>query len=169
MITLSTNFGDIVIELNFDDAPISSANFLQYCRDGFYNDTIFHRVIGNFMIQGGGFNETMKQKETREPIQNEADNGLSNDTGTLAMARTNDPHSASSQFFINVADNSFLNHTGKNAQGWGYAVFAKVIEGMEVVSKIKAVPTGNSGPHGDVPTEAVSIIGVSVSDDYADK
>ena len=121
------------------------------------------------MIQGGGFNETMKQKETREPIQNEADNGLSNDTGTLAMARTNDPHSASSQFFINVADNSFLNHTGKNAQGWGYAVFAKVIEGMEVVSKIKAVPTGNSGPHGDVPTESISIIDVSVSDDYADK
>ncbi len=169
MITLSTNFGDIVIELNFDDAPISSANFLQYCRDGFYTDTIFHRVIGNFMIQGGGFNETMKQKETREPIQNEADNGLSNDIGTLAMARTNDPHSASSQFFINVADNSFLNHTGKNAQGWGYAVFAKVIEGMEVVSKIKAVPTGNIGPHGDVPTESVSISGVSVSDDYADK
>jgi peptidyl-prolyl cis-trans isomerase B (cyclophilin B) len=169
MITLSTNFGDIVIELNFDDAPISSANFLQYCRDGFYADTIFHRVIGNFMIQGGGFNEKMKQKETREPIQNEADNGLSNDIGTLAMARTNDPHSASSQFFINVADNSFLNHTGKNAQGWGYAVFAKVIEGMEVVNKIKAVPTGNSGPHGDVPTENVSIIGVSVSDDYADK
>lgn len=169
MITLNTNFGDIVIKLNFDDAPLSSANFLQYCRDGFYTDTIFHRVIGNFMIQGGGFNETMKQKETREPIQNEADNGLSNDTGTLAMARTNDPHSASSQFFINVADNSFLNHTGKNAQGWGYAVFAKVIEGMEVVNKIKTVPTGNSGPHGDVPTEAVSIIGVSVSDDYADK
>ena len=127
MITLNTNFGDIVIELNFDDAPLSSANFLQYCRDGFYTDTIFHRVIGNFMIQGGGFNETMKQKETREPIQNEADNGLSNDTGTLAMARTNDPHSASSQFFINVADNSFLNHTGKNAQGWGYAVFGSVI------------------------------------------
>jgi len=169
MITLNTNFGDIVIKLNFDDAPLSSANFLQYCRDGFYTDTIFHRVIGNFMIQGGGFNEKMKQKETREPIQNEADNGLSNDTGTLAMARTNDPHSASSQFFINVADNSFLNHTGKNAQGWGYAVFAKVIEGMEVVNKIKTVPTGNSGPHGDVPTEAVSIIGVSVSDDYADK
>lgn len=169
MITLNTNFGDIVIKLNFDDAPLSSANFLQYCRDGFYNDTIFHRVIGNFMIQGGGFNEKMKQKETREPIQNEADNGLSNDIGTLAMARTNDPHSASSQFFINVADNSFLNHTGKNAQGWGYAVFAKVIEGMEVVNKIKTVPTGNSGPHGDVPTEAVSIIGVSVSDDYADK
>ena len=169
MITLNTNFGDIVIKLNFDDAPLSSSNFLQYCRDGFYTDTIFHRVIGNFMIQGGGFNEKMKQKETREPIQNEADNGLSNDTGTLAMARTNDPHSASSQFFINVADNSFLNHTGKNAQGWGYAVFAKVIEGMEVVNKIKTVPTGNSGPHGDVPTEAVSIIGVSVSDDYADK
>jgi peptidyl-prolyl cis-trans isomerase B (cyclophilin B) len=169
MITLSTNFGDIVIELNFDDAPISSANFLQYCRDGFYADTIFHRVIGNFMIQGGGFDEKMKQKETREPIQNEADNGLSNDIGTLAMARTNDPHSASSQFFINVADNSFLNHTGKNAQGWGYAVFGRVIEGMEVVNKIKAVPTGNNGPHSDVPTEVVSISGVSVSDDYADK
>ena len=169
MITLNTNFGDIVIELNFDRAPLSSANFLQYCRDGFYTDTIFHRVIGNFMIQGGGFNEKMKQKETREPIQNEADNGLSNDIGTLAMARTNDPHSASSQFFINVADNSFLNHTGKNAQGWGYAVFAKVIEGMEVVNKIKAVPTGSNGPHGDVPTQSVSISGVSVSDDYADK
>ena len=169
MITLNTNFGDIVIELNFDDAPLSSANFLKYCRDGFYTDTIFHRVIGNFMIQGGGFNETMKQKETREPIQNEADNGLSNDIGTLAMARTNDPHSASSQFFINVADNNFLNHSGKNSQGWGYAVFAKVIEGMEVVNKIKAVPTGNSGPHGDVPTETVCISSVSVSDDYADK
>ena len=169
MITLSTNFGDIVIELNFEDAPLSSANFLQYCRDGFYVGTIFHRVIGNFMIQGGGFNETMKQKETREPIQNEADNGLLNDIGTLAMARTNDPHSASSQFFINVADNNFLNHTGKNVQGWGYAVFAKVIEGMEIVNKIKAVPTGNSGPHSDVPTETVFINGVSVSDDYADK
>ncbi len=169
MITLNTNFGNIVIELDFENAPLSSANFLQYCRDDFYTDTIFHRVIGNFMIQGGGFNEKMQQKETRERIQNEADNGLSNDIGTLAMARTNDPHSASSQFFINVADNNFLNHTGKNSQGWGYAVFAKVVEGMTVVDKIKEVPTGNNGPHGDVPTETVAISGVSVSDDYADK
>ena len=169
MITLNTNFGNIVIELDFENAPLSSANFLQYCRDDFYTDTIFHRVIGNFMIQGGGFNDKMQQKETRECIQNEADNGLSNDIGTLAMARTNDPHSASSQFFINVADNNFLNHTGKNSQGWGYAVFAKVVEGMTVVDKIKEVPTGNNGPHGDVPTETVTISGVSVSDDYADK
>jgi len=169
MITINTNFGDITIELNFDKAPLSSANFLQYCRDDFYNDTIFHRVIGNFMIQGGGFNENMKQKETRDTIQNEADNGLSNDLGTLAMARTNEPHSASSQFFINVTDNSFLNHTGKNSQGWGYAVFAKVTDGMDVVDKIKAVKTGNNGPHGDVPSENVTIIKITISDSYADK
>ncbi len=169
MITLNTNFGNIVIELNFDDAPISSANFLKYCNDGFYTGTIFHRVISNFMIQGGGFNEKMQQKETSAPITNEADNGLSNDTGTLSMARTNEPHSASSQFFINVNDNAFLNHTGKNAQGWGYAVFGKVVDGMDTVDKIKAVPTGSNGPHGDVPTQSVVVIGVSISDDYADK
>ena len=121
------------------------------------------------MIQGGGFNENMKQKETRDTIQNEADNVLSNDLGTLAMARTNEPHSASSQFFINVTDNSFLNHTGKNSQGWGYAVFAKVTDGMDVVDKIKAVKTGNNGPHGDVPSENVTIIKITISDSYADK
>tara|TARA_B110000196_G_scaffold286728_1_gene270604 strand:- start:101 stop:610 length:510 start_codon:yes stop_codon:yes gene_type:complete len=169
MITINTNFGDITIELNFEKAPLSSANFLQYCRDDFYTNTIFHRVIGNFMIQGGGFNENMKQKETRETIQNEADNGLSNDIGTLAMARTNEPHSASSQFFINVADNSFLNHTGKNSQGWGYAVFAKVTDGMDIVNKIKAVSTENNGPHGDVPIDSVIIGKITISDAYADK
>lgn len=169
MITINTNFGDITIELNFEKAPLSSANFLQYCRDDFYTNTIFHRVIGNFMIQGGGFNENMKQKETRETIQNEADNGLSNDMGTLAMARTNEPHSASSQFFINVADNSFLNHTGKNSQGWGYAVFAKVTDGMDIVNKIKAVSTENNGPHGDVPIDSVTIVKITISDAYADK
>ena len=169
MIIINTNFGDITIELNFEKAPLSSANFLQYCRDDFYTGTIFHRVIGNFMVQGGGFNENMKQKETRETIQNEADNGLSNDIGTLAMARTNEPHSASSQFFINVANNSFLNHTGKNSQGWGYAVFAKVTDGMNIVNKIKAVSTGNNGPHGDVPIDSVVIDKITISDAYADK
>tara|TARA_B110000879_G_scaffold84995_1_gene117561 strand:+ start:469 stop:978 length:510 start_codon:yes stop_codon:yes gene_type:complete len=169
MITLNTNFGDIAIELNFDKAPLSAANFLQYCRDDYFTDTIFHRVIPKFMIQGGGFNEAMKQKEGREPIQNEADNGLANDAGTLAMARTNDPHSGSSQFFINVADNGFLNHSGKNSQGWGYAVFAKVTDGMDVVRKIEAVATGSKGGHGDVPDEAVIVKKVTISDAYSDR
>ncbi|MGD9661161.1 MAG: peptidylprolyl isomerase [Porticoccaceae bacterium] len=169
MITLHTNYGDIVIELNFDKAPKTAANFLQYCRDQFYAGTVFHRVINGFMVQGGGMDENMKEKASRAPIENEADNGLKNDTGTLAMARTNDPHSASSQFFINVADNDFLNHKGKNPQGWGYAVFGKVVEGMETVNKIKAVPTGSKGFHQDVPTELVIIERVSVSDAYADK
>ena len=169
MITLHTNFGDITIELNFDKAPLSAANFLQYCRDDFYTNTIFHRVIDGFMVQGGGFNEEMKQKEGRDPIQNEADNGLVNDIGTLAMARTNDPHSASSQFFINVGSNSFLNHSGKNSQGWGYAVFGKVTDGMDVVNKIKSVPTGNKGPHGDVPVDTVSIEKITISDVYSGK
>src|SRR5690606_21995636 len=126
MITLHTNHGDIVLELDFAKAPLSSANFLQYCRDGHYDGTIFHRVIENFMVQGGGFEPGMKQKKTREPIQNEADNGLQNLNGSVAMARTMEPHSASAQFFINVNDNHFLNHSGKNTQGWGYAVFGQV-------------------------------------------
>jgi|TARA_R110000822_G_scaffold59736_11_gene148906 peptidyl-prolyl cis-trans isomerase B (cyclophilin B) len=169
MITLHTNYGDINIELDFDKAPISAANFLQYCRDDFYTNTIFHRVIDGFMVQGGGFTPDMAEKESRASIENEADNGLSNDIGTLAMARTNEPHSASSQFFINIANNGFLNHSGKNSQGWGYAVFGKVTDGMEVVNKIKAVPTGNSGGHQDVPTDAVEVQSISISDAYTDK
>ena len=166
MITLHTNYGDISLEPDFDNAPVSSANFLQYCRDGFYEGTIFHRVIDGFMIQGGGMTADMQNKPTRDPIQNEADNGLANETGTLAMARTNDPHSASSQFFINVSDNTFLNHSGKNPQGWGYAVFARVTDGMDVVNKIKGVPTGRHGMHQDVPKDPVEIQKVTVSDAY---
>ncbi len=162
MITLHTNFGDIKVELDFDKAPKTAANFKQYAEDGFYNGTIFHRVISNFMIQGGGFDADMNQKETRDSIQNEADNGLSNDNGTLAMARTMDPHSASGQFFINVKDNDFLNHKSKDSQGWGYCVFGKVTDGMDVVEKIKGVATGNSHGHQDVPTEAVIIETVTV-------
>lgn len=169
MITLHTNQGDIVIELDFDKAPVSAANFLAYARDGFFDGTIFHRVINDFMIQGGGFDASMSQKATRDPIENEADNGLKNDLGTLAMARTMEPHSATAQFFINVKDNNFLNHTGKNAQGWGYAVFGKVVDGMATVEAIKATPTGNKGGHQDVPLETVSINSVSISDAYGDK
>jgi peptidyl-prolyl cis-trans isomerase B (cyclophilin B) len=169
MITLHTNFGDINIELDFEKAPLSAANFLQYCRDDFYANTIFHRVIDGFMIQGGGFTPDMEEKDSRGPIQNEADNGLSNDIGTLAMARTNDPHSASSQFFINVGNNGFLNHSGKNPQGWGYAVFGKVVDGMDTVNDIKNVATGSSGYHQDVPTEPVEIEKITISDAYADK
>lgn len=164
MITLHTNFGDIEIELNTEKAPKTCANFLDYCKSGFYDGTIFHRVIDGFMIQGGGFDKDMKQKPTKATIDNEADNGLKNDVGTLAMARTMDPHSASSQFFINVKDNNFLNHSGKNANGWGYAVFAKVSNGMDVVNKIKAVKTGSSGMHQDVPKEPVIIEKVTVSE-----
>ncbi len=169
MITLHTNFGDIDIELDFDKAPISAANFLQYCRDEFYNETIFHRVIDGFMVQGGGMNADMSEKSSRAAIVNEADNGLSNDTGTLAMARTNVPDSASSQFFINIADNHFLNHTAKTPQGWGYAVFGKVTSGMDVVEKIKKVDTGSAGPHQDVPTESVLLERTSISDTYTDR
>ncbi|MCK7597385.1 peptidylprolyl isomerase [Microbulbifer sp. CAU 1566] len=169
MITLHTTYGDINIELDFDKAPKSAANFLQYCRDDFYTGTIFHRVINNFMIQGGGMTPNMDQKATRDPVENEADNGLKNDTGTLAMARTMDPHSATAQFFINVNDNDFLNFRSKDAQGWGYCVFGKVVEGMDVVNKIKEVATGSNGFHQDVPTETIEITGVSVSDAYADK
>ena len=151
------NYGVITLELDQDKAPASAANFLSYVKKGHYDNTIFHRVIPGFMVQGGGFEPGMKQKETDAPIQNEAKNGLKNDNYTVAMARTGDPHSASSQFFINVANNGFLNHTAPSAQGWGYAVFGKVIKGMDVVDKIKAVATGNKGGHGDVPKEDVVI------------
>lgn len=164
MITLHTNHGDIVIELNTEKAPKTCENFLSYARDGFYEGTIFHRVINGFMIQGGGFDKNMQQKKVQAPIENEADNGLKNDCYTLAMARTMDPHSATAQFFINVKDNSFLNFSGKNAQGWGYAVFAKVIAGTDVVDKIKTVKTGNSGMHQDVPVDAVIIEKVSIAE-----
>lgn len=169
MITLHTTYGDIGIELDFDNAPKSAANFLQYARDGFYTGTIFHRVIDGFMIQGGGMTSDLNQKPTRDAIENEADNGLKNVTGSLAMARTNDPHSATAQFFINVRDNDFLNHTGKTAQGWGYAVFGKIVEGMDVVNKIKSVPTGNKGFHQDVPVDAVEITNVTISDSYVNR
>ena len=157
MITLHTNFGDIKLELDFDKAPNTAANFLEYVKAGFYDGTVFHRVIDNFMVQGGGFEAGMKQKETRAPIDNEADNGLKNEVGSIAMARTMDPHSASAQFFINVADNHFLNHTAKTSQGWGYAVFGKVVEGMDVVNKIKSVQTTRKSGHQDVPAEDVVI------------
>ena len=168
MITLHTNFGDIKIELDFDKAPITAKNFEDYCKEGFYNGTIFHRVIDGFMIQGGGMEAGMREKATKAPIQNEANNRLSNVRGTIAMARTMDPHSASAQFFINVADNTFLDYRAKEMYGkevvqeWGYAVFGKVVEGMDVVDKIKGVKTGNKGFHQDVPVEDVVINQVSV-------
>ncbi|GAA6145447.1 MAG: peptidylprolyl isomerase [Thalassolituus sp.] len=157
MILLKTNFGDIKVELNHEKAPKTAANFEQYVKEGFYDGVIFHRVIDGFMIQGGGMEPGMKEKATREPIENEADNGLANEVGTLAMARTMDPHSASAQFFINVADNAFLNHTGKDMQGWGYAVFGKVVDGMDVVNRIKGVRTTMAMGHQDVPAEDVII------------
>jgi len=157
MVKLHTNFGVITLELFADKAPKTVENFKQYVRDGHYDNTIFHRVIGNFMIQGGGFEPGMQQKDTRAPIENEANNGVGNAVGTVAMARTMDPHSASAQFFINVADNSFLNHTAPTSQGWGYAVFGKVSEGMDVVEKIKGVRTTSRAGHQDVPAEDVII------------
>lgn len=168
MITLHTNFGDIKIDLNFDKAPNTAANFETYCKDGFYNGTIFHRVIDGFMIQGGGMESGLREKNTRAPIKNEANNGLSNKRGTIAMARTADPHSATAQFFINVADNTFLNYRSKEMHGrevvqeWGYCVFGEVVEGMDVVDKIKGVKTGNHGFHQDVPKEDVVITSVTV-------
>ncbi len=153
MITITTSHGDITIELFTDEAPVSVENFLAYVDAGHFDGTIFHRVIPNFMIQGGGFDASMNQKDTRDPIKNEADNGLKNERGTLAMARTSDINSATSQFFINLKDNAFLDH----GSDFGYAVFARVSDGMDVVDKIAAVATGNSGGHSDVPVEAVEI------------
>lgn len=155
MVELKTSQGDIVVEVYADKAPKSAANFTQYVKDGHYDDTVFHRVIDGFMVQGGGFDEQMKQKSTRPPIENEARNGLKNLPGTLAMARTSDPHSASSQFFINLAPNTFLDYPSRD--GWGYAVFGKVVRGMEVVEKIAKVRTANSGMHQNVPVEPVII------------
>jgi len=156
-VALNTNFGRIVLDLDEVKAPKTVANFVEYVKSGHYTGTIFHRVIAGFMIQGGGFDSNMSQKSTKAPIENEANNGLKNDVGTIAMARTSDPHSASAQFFINVKNNSFLNHTGKTSQGWGYAVFGKVSEGMDIVSKIEGVRTSNKNGHGDVPVETVII------------
>jgi peptidyl-prolyl cis-trans isomerase B (cyclophilin B) len=157
MIRLTTNYGPIVLELDHERAPKSAANFEQYVREGHYDGTVFHRVINGFMIQGGGFEPGMKQKPTRAPIENEATNGLKNAPYTVAMARTSDPHSATAQFFINVGDNGFLNHSAPSAQGWGYAVFGRVVEGQDTVDKIKAVATGRHGMHGDVPVQDVTI------------
>lgn len=162
MITLQTNYGKIIVELDFEKAPVSAANFEKYAKEGFYDGTIFHRVIDGFMVQGGGFDENFEQKTTHEPIVNEADNGLKNEVGTLAMARTNDPHSATAQFFINVKDNQFLNHVSKTSQGWGYCVFGKVTEGMDVVNKIKSVKTTSKNFHQDVPVDPVVILKVTV-------
>jgi peptidyl-prolyl cis-trans isomerase B (cyclophilin B) len=162
LVKLETSMGDITLELYPDKAPVTVANFLDYVKSGFYNGTIFHRVISGFMIQGGGLDAQMHEKTTRAPIKNEADNGLTNDAYTVAMARTSAPHSATAQFFINVANNAFLNHKGQTPQGWGYAVFGKVIKGQEVVDKIKAVATTNRGPHENVPQEPVTIIKATV-------
>ena len=160
-VVIVTNLGDITLSLNAEQAPLSVANFLSYVDSGFYQQTIFHRVIDNFMIQGGGFDPAMKKKTTQAAINNEADNGLFNATGTIAMARTNAPHSATSQFFINVNDNAFLNHRGKNAAGWGYAVFGQVTAGMDVVNAIKSVPTGRLNGMGDVPNTPIIIERIS--------
>ncbi len=157
MIKLHTNFGVIGLELDAEKAPETVKNFISYVEAGHYDNTIFHRVINGFMIQGGGFEPGMKQKDTQAPIKNEADNGLKNDVYTIAMARTNDPHSATAQFFINVKNNDFLNYTSPSASGWGYCVFGKVVEGTEVVDQIKGVKTGRSGFHQDVPVEDVII------------
>ena len=164
MIVFNTNYGAITVELDFERAPISAANFLKYAKDGFYNGTIFHRVIDNFMVQGGGFESGMQQKDNGEPIENEANNGLSNLTGTLAMARTPEPHSATSQFFINVSDNLFLDHRDQSPQGWGYAVFGRVTDGMDVVNKIKACATTSQGGHQDVPAQDIVIESTEVAE-----
>ena len=164
-VTIKTSVGEINLELDGDKAPITVKNFVDIANSGYFEGTIFHRVINGFMIQGGGLNADMSNKSSgTAPIQNEANNGLSNDRGTIAMARTMDPHSATSQFFINHKDNGFLNHTGENPQGWGYAVFGKVTEGMDVVDAIADVATGSSGGHQDVPLEVINIESVTVSE-----
>ena len=157
VVEIDTNMGAIVIELNEEKAPKTVENFLNYVKSGHYDGTIFHRIIDGFMIQGGGMDAEMNEKATNAPVENEADNGLKNDKGTIAMARTQDPHSATSQFFVNVKDNDFLNHSGKNMQGWGYTVFGKVTSGMDVIEKMRGVPTGRFGMHADVPKEPVVI------------
>lgn len=162
MVTLHTNYGDITLQLDAEKAPLTVANFMKYVEEDFYDNTIFHRVIDGFMIQGGGFTEDMGQKRCNETVKNEASNGLSNRKGTVAMARTSDPHSATAQFFININDNTFLDFKSETSQGWGYCVFGEVVEGLDVVEKIKAVATGNRGMHQDVPLEAVVINNVSV-------
>ena len=164
-VLMTTTVGPLTLELDADNAPKTVDNFLSYVADGFYDDTIFHRVIHNFMIQGGGFTADMQQKPTQAPIENEANNGLENQRGTIAMARTQDPHSATAQFFINVQDNDFLNHTGENMQGWGYAVFGKVTDGDDVLDKIRAVQTGSQAGHQDVPVEPIIIESVAIISD----
>jgi len=164
MVEMVTSKGVIQLELDAEKAPITVANFIEYVKSGHFEGTIFHRVIPGFVIQGGGMQSGMREKPTNAPIQNEADNGLKNLTGTICMARTNDPHSATSQFFINLKDNSFLDHTAKDPQGWGYAVFGKVTEGMDVVKAIAAVRTGNAGYHQDVPVDDIVIEKVSLSE-----
>jgi len=164
-VLMTTTVGPITLELDTDNAPKTVDNFLSYVADGFYDGTIFHRVIDNFMIQGGGFTAGMEQKDTKAPVENEANNGLKNDRGTIAMARTQDPHSATAQFFINVQDNDFLNHTGENIQGWGYAVFGKVTDGEDVLDKIRCVQTGGQGGHQDVPVEPIIIESVTLIDE----
>ncbi len=162
MITIKTSLGEMQAELYADKAPETVKNFLQYVKDGHYNGTIFHRIIPTFMVQGGGFTRDMEQKSTRAPVRNEAANGLKNTKGTLAMARTSDVNSATSQFFINVADNGFLDYRNATPQGFGYCVFGKVTKGLDVLEKIKSVPTGSHGPFDDVPTTAVEIISITV-------
>lgn len=161
-ILMTTTLGPMTLELDADIAPKTVENFLSYVSNGFYDGTIFHRVINNFMVQGGGFTADMEQKATQAPIDNEANNGLKNARGTIAMARTQDPHSATAQFFINVQDNNFLNHTGENMQGWGYTVFGKVTDGEDVLDKIRCVQTGSQGGHQDVPVEPIIIESVTV-------
>ena len=164
-VIMTTTVGPMTIELDGDTAPKTVENFLSYVAGGFYDGTIFHRVIDNFMIQGGGFTADMEQKSTQAPIENEANNGLKNQRGTIAMARTQDPHSATAQFFINVQDNDFLNHTGENMQGWGYAVFGKVTDGEDVLDKIRGVQTGSQAGHQDVPVEPIIIESVAIIND----
>ena len=164
-ILMTTTVGPMTIELDADSAPKTVENFLSYVAGGFYDGTIFHRVIDNFMIQGGGFTADMEQKSTQAPIENEANNGLKNQRGTIAMARTQDPHSATAQFFINLQDNDFLNHTGENMQGWGYAVFGKVTDGEDVLDKIRGAQTGSQAGHQDVPVEPIIIESVAIIND----
>ncbi len=164
MVVLHTNFGDITLDLDAEKAPKTVANFIEYVKSGHFNGTVFHRIINDFMIQGGGFEPGMVEKSTQESIKNEADNGLKNSVGTIAMARTMDPHSASSQFFINVSDNAFLNHSSKTQDGWGYCVFGKVSQGMDVINKMKGVETTFRAGHQDVPVDDVIIESAEITE-----